>query len=163
VTSYANLSVYNDEYRTWQASDGGSELDMPNLASITNGLIYDSRLAISALAGGTIVLNGLTQIVDPNSGDQRRRMIGVTADGGGSMIRLPALASFVDNYSGNNYDSDPRSSLLTATNGGAIQAGALTTLQGVQVTLDGTGTLAAANLAAATLGEFDVSTASVSF
>src|SRR5262249_61814493 len=116
---------------------------------VTNGTNYDTNLTIKALAGGTINLSAATQIVDPAAGDQNYRAINVSADGAGSVVNLAAVTSFVDNYAGSSTGGN-RFSTLTATRGGTVQAPLLATLTGVAVTLDGTGSLATAQLTALT-------------
>ena len=114
-------------------------LDLPNLISITNGTNIGSRVSIQALAGGAIDLGGVIQIIDPAVGDTRSRAVRVTADGIGSTIDLQALTTFQDP------NADVRST-LTPRNGGSILAGSLTDLGGVQLTIDGTGTLPVAQI-----------------
>ncbi len=92
---------------------------MHNVATITNGLNYQTRLAISATGGGAIDLSGTTSIVDPDAGTSVFATIDVTADGTGSTIDLSALASFIDNYAGST-TAENRFSTLTASNSGLI-------------------------------------------
>ncbi len=148
LASYTNTPPpgVNSQTRTLSAAGTGSLLDLHNVATISNGSNYQTRLAISATGGGAIDLSGATSIVDPNAGDQRYRTIDVTADGAGSDIDLSALVAFTDNYAGST-TSDNRYSTLTAKNSGTIEAGALATLTGVNVTLDGTGTLPVGQIA----------------
>ncbi|MGH9647685.1 MAG: beta strand repeat-containing protein, partial [Bryobacteraceae bacterium] len=94
LTSYTNFANLNDQYRTLQASDPGSRLDLHNVTTITNGAAHDTNLTLQALAGATVNLAGATQIVDPPTGDQTYRAINVNADGAGSVVSLPALTSF---------------------------------------------------------------------
>ncbi len=154
LTSYTNLANVNDQYRTLQAGGAGSVLDLRNVATLANGTIRDSNLTIQALAGGAVNLSGLTQISDPNSGDQSYRAINVIADGVGSMVNVSTLTTFQDNYAGSN--SDQRFSTLTASNGGTIQAGSLTTLVGVAASVDGTSSVALGALTSATISQFTV-------
>ncbi len=113
-------------------------------------------MAISASGGGAIDLSGTTSIADPDSGDERYREIDVTADGAGSTIDLSALASFTDSYAGST-SAENRLSTLTAKNSGVIDAGVLTTLVGVNVTLDGTGTLPVGQFATLNNGQLTLS------
>ncbi len=145
VTSYTNTTTGNDQTRTLSASGAGSMLDLHNVTTVTNGQDYNAHVAISATGGGTIDLSGTTAIVDPDSGDQRYRSIDVTADGMGSTIDLSALASFSDHTGGSPTGAN-RYSSLTARNSGTIQAGLLTTLLGVSVTIDATGTMSTAQI-----------------
>ena len=157
------MTGYINQTNNWQANGVGSTLDLHNLNSVTDGAIYGSHLEINSFAGGTINLTGVTSITDPNSGDQRQRSIDITADGTSSTVSLAGLTSFVDNYSGAGPNNDNWSSSITVSNGGAVQAGSLTLLQGVSLNIDAESTFAAANLAFDTIGAINVTGGAVSF
>ena len=140
ATTYAHAPTASNQTRSFRVEGINSVLDLSNLTSITNGTSIGSDITIDALTGGAIDLGGVTQIIDPSTGDTRARAVRITADGFGSTINLPALATFGD------VNTDERST-LTPRNGGSILAGSLTELQGVHVTLNGTGTLPVAKIA----------------
>ena len=87
------------------------------------GNIYSGSLTASA--GGTLSFPGLTSV----SGAYN---LSIVAEGAGSEIDLSNLTSFV----GGGIDS------LSVTNGGTVLDGDLTSIEGLSVTLDGTGTVA---------------------
>ncbi|MDA1053499.1 MAG: Ig-like domain-containing protein [Planctomycetota bacterium] len=105
----------------WRSEGAGSLLSLPNLTGITNGSGRNSDMTIAAAAGGRIDLSGVTQIVDPNSGDTRDRGVFVSANGPGSAIDLSLLASFTD------ADADERSA-ITASNFGLVTLNATQTV-----------------------------------
>ena len=77
----------------------------------------------------------------------RRRSIALLADDTGSVLDLGMLTSIVDAYGAvSGAGADARWSTLKATDGGSILAPALAELRGVDVTLDGTGSLNTAQL-----------------
>ena len=162
VLAATNISTANNQYRTWQASGAGSTLDLHNAVTITNGTNYDTHLEIQANAGGTINLAGATTVTDSTTGDLRHRSIDIAADGAGSTVNVAALINFVDNYAGGGVNDDTRSSTITATNGGSIQAGA----HGAHGCGSDAGRhrhLYAPNLASATSGQLAISNISVTF
>jgi hypothetical protein len=126
VAAYTNQAAYNDEHWLWQATGAGSTLDLHDLAAISNGTDYDTRLAVQALAGAAVNLSALTLITEPTTGDLNYRSVNVLADGKGSTVDLSALTTFQDYYAGSSTNGN-LSSTLTVSNGGAIKAGALTT------------------------------------
>jgi RHS repeat-associated protein len=154
VTSYDHGTVGYYEARTWRAS-GGGVLDLSGLETITNGTLR-SRLRIDAQSGGQVLLPNVTQIVDPAQGDVTEQNVLLTADGVGSRIALDSLVSFVDRDSG-------ALSGLTARNGGQISAGALVALQGIQLTLDGTGNIPYQQIQQFTQGQVTLSGAAYAF
>ena len=89
-----------------------------------------------ALAGGTVNLSGLTTINEPNAN------VEFTADGSGSQLNLSALTSFT------GMAAAPRSGHHSAT----VLASNLTAFSGVQITLDGTGTIATSQWSSLTGG-----------
>ena len=90
-----------------------------------------------ALAGGTVNLSGLTTINEPNAGVQ------FTADGSGSQLNLSALTSFT---------GDGGNSTFEVTDSATAMASSLTTFSGLQITLDGSGTIATSQWSSLTGG-----------
>src|SRR5205085_1437874 len=92
--------------------------------------------------GGTVDLSATAQILDPNAGDQRYRAINITADGAGSTVKLNALTSFADFFTGGGPNDQNRPATLTAQNHGSVVLGATNTLlTGVAATIQTAGTL----------------------
>ena len=144
LRGYNEGSVVSPQVVTLQATGAGSVLDLGGLQSITNGTLYGSLLQIQALSGGTVDLHNALRIVDPSSGDTRQRAIDVTADAG--TIKLDALTTMIDAYGNAGGAVDGRWSTLVVHNGGIITAPNLTTIQGVGVAIDGTGTIPTAQI-----------------
>ena len=147
ATSYTNTSTANSQNRQLTAVGAGSVLDLHNNLTITNGQNYQTNLAILAAFARAAVVSlsgGTTQIVDPTTTGDTTHIgrSGSPPGGTGSTITLSALTSFVDNDGGSTTGGQNRSSLLGAYNGGTVLDGALGTMTGVAVTLDGSGTLA---------------------
>ena len=121
--SLAGLTSYNNpinyDTTTLQASGTGSELTLANLATIT----LASYLDIQALAGGQVSLPGL----DSSSASGLHFM----ADGSGSLLNLANLTSLTTS-----------NGQFQVTNNATLTDTKLTTINGVTVTLDGTGTVA---------------------
>ena len=112
-----------------QASGVGSLLSLPNLTTITGDTgNFVSLTQAQALSGGQVSLPALTQI---GGGP-----VALVADGTGSQLDVSALTSFQG--AGGQYHTTS----LQVTNGGTLLDALLTTLSGVTVTLDGSGTLA---------------------
>jgi hypothetical protein len=155
VTSYGQASTDLFQTRTLHADGAGSMLDLSHVLGLTNGTNYDARLVIEALAGGVVDLRGATRIDDPSGGDTRQRSVGISADAG--TIRLDTLTTFTDVNGTASGNVDGRWSSLVARNGGNITAPNLATLQGVDLSYDGTGSLPAASLRAVTSGRITAS------
>jgi len=144
VVNYFHASTANSQTRVFRAEGAGSRLELDGLVTITNGTHYEARINIQAHSGGVVDLSALEQIVDPNLGDSRRRAVHVSADGADSRVELASLLNFIDvNGTGT---TDGRYSTLAATNGGVLQTDRLAILQGVEIALDGTGTLPVASI-----------------
>ncbi len=150
ATSYDHAATGNNQTRVLRAVGAGSVLSIPNLTSMANGTAYGSEIVIEGLAGATVAIASLGQILDPAAGDTRFRRVRIISDGPGSIIDLASLASFED------INTDRRS-FLSAVNGGIIIAPLLTDLTGVALTLDGTGTLFVAQMQALINGVVSVS------
>ena len=117
-----------------QASGTGSVLSFPKLATVTlNGASYDAVAQIQALSGGDVELPGLTQL----SGGP----VQLESDGTGSKLNISGVTSFTQT-SGLEYAS----SSLQATHGGTVSDAKLTSLENVDLTLDGTGTIATSQI-----------------
>ncbi len=143
--SYAHATTANDQTRSLRASGAGSVLDLSNVSSITGGTNWNSDLTIEAVAGGQIDLGRVRQIADARSGELRYGRMSVTADGADSVVDLSALITFQD------FDTSERSRLV-ASGGGTVLAGSLVDVRGVELVLDGTGTLPLAQLSSLTEG-----------
>lgn len=112
---------------------GGGNLTLPGVMSYSNSYDYlfnNSLKVVDTDSGGTLDLPNLQTI----SGAQPTL---VAASGPLSQIDLPALTSFSTAYS---YYGVPSS--LSVTQGATVADGSLNSLTDVNVTLDGTGTLA---------------------
>ena len=133
IASVSSYTLAGDS--TLRARGTGSVLALPNLTNIDLGPNHSVTLGIEAQDGGTIDLQNVTQISDATEQAARRAL--VSSSGIGSVLDLSSLQNFLDN----SYWDANWHSTLNASNGGTIQAGALTTLHEVDVTLDGTGTL----------------------
>ncbi|MCA9051930.1 MAG: hypothetical protein KDA89_24495, partial [Planctomycetaceae bacterium] len=134
VTSAVNLS--GDE--TLRATGSGSLLSLPNLTSLSNGTGRTQDLHVEALQGGVIDLSSVTEIIDPQEGDQRGRATRLRAEGTGSLIQLDSLQNFVDFHANTREedrddDDNAQYSELNAIQGGTIRLGSLTSLRGVYV------------------------------
>ncbi len=80
IDSASPLSNTNGDMY-WRATDAGSVLSLPNLTTVyNNGTTREWEIYIEALQGGHIDLPSVTEIIDPNSGDERGRSIKVTAE-----------------------------------------------------------------------------------
>jgi hypothetical protein len=136
ATSYSPWGSGN-RHRVIRAEGLGSLIEMRGVTSLIGGTAFNTRILVDALHGGTIDLGGVTEIVDPNSGDTRYRSIDLTADAG--TIKLPLLTRFIDVY-GTTVNGEGLYSTIAVRNRGLIDAPRLTQLQGVHLDLDGTGT-----------------------
>ena len=95
-------------------------MSLPNLSSVTVGTsAYGNRVQVQALAGGSLSLASLTQI---NTGP-----VQFETDGTNSVLNISALSSFTGASDG----ADPS---LQISNGGTLQADALTSMIGVNLT-----------------------------
>ena len=144
ATSYVHASTGDNQTRRWRADGAGSTLDLSNLRTISGGTHFNSDLRIDAAEGGQIDLGQVDQILDPNSGDLRRRAVEVRADGAGSTIDLTSL-TFVedrDTVKRSGYN-DGDYSVLSATDGATLSIPNATNLHGVSLVLDGSATLPA--------------------
>ena len=143
VTSYAAQSAsYNP---TIQANGTGSVVDLSHLTTLAGGTY--PYLSVNALAGGKVNLGNLNNYTTGATL--------FTASGAASTIDLSKLTRlFSDTY----YNSG-----LQATNGGIILDPILTTLDHTDLTTDGTGTLATAQITTFTNGIATVSGGAADF
>ncbi len=121
LTSYSNPSGGTTYF---QATGAGSTLSLPALASLGT---VNNYLYVQALQGGQTDLLSLAAITSTSP------YVQVESNGSGSTIKLSALTSFAGS---SGY------ARLTVTASGTVLDGDLTSLGGVDVTLDGTGILA---------------------
>ncbi len=140
LTSYQH-STYAGTI-TFEASGTGSTLSLPALTSVEMTAGNNGNTNLEALGGGQLLLHALTTL--SNSGINA---LAVKSDGSGSEVDISALTSFTtDNSAGQ----------LTVTNSGEVLDGDLTTMSGVNVSLDGTGTVATSQWASITSGGITV-------
>ncbi|WP_372897006.1 CARDB domain-containing protein, partial [Stieleria sp.] len=150
VTAYSHVSTGNYQTRQFIASGDGSRISLPNLTEITGGTHYEATLRFEAQDGGAIELPKLATVTDPSSGDTRRRAVHFIADGRASRIDVSMLTTLTDvGQPPVPYSGDKVYSTLTATRGGEVDAGALTTIRGVRVYVDELGTFPAPALESA--------------
>ncbi len=131
VTGYANPGGGATHF---QATGAGSTLSLPALASLGT---VDNFFFVQALQGGQTDLPALAAITTSSP------YVQVESDGSGSTVNLPALTSFAGSSG---------LAALTVTDGGTVLTGDLTAPAGVDVTLDGTGTLATSQWTSLTSG-----------
>ncbi len=142
--SLPNLASYAGavgDIDTLEATGTGSTLTLAHLASIacdTSNVF--SFLQIEALAGATVALPALTTI----SGGP----VALESDGTSSVLNVSALTSFT------GAATIFQAPALQATNHGTLDNGGLTALDGVNVTIDGTGTWAYSQITSYTDGVF---------
>ncbi len=122
---------------TWRATGAGSTIDLSNVTNLTQTI--QTQANVEALAGGTVDLSAVNSI-DINTGgfNFQNRNIHFTADGANSLVDLSILTAFNDN--------GPGRSILSAVNGGEIDVANMTAANRVDITLDGTGTLATSQI-----------------
>ncbi len=152
TASLSQLSAYTgpvDSENTLEAAGTGSVLSLPDLTTITEDTTeYGSYTNVEALAGGSVQLPSLAQIGDGP--------VVLESEGSGSQLNVPALTSF-QGISG-RYEF----STLQATNSGTLIGSGLTSLNGVNLTLDGTGTIATAQITSFTNATLSLSAGTVS-
>jgi hypothetical protein len=117
--------------RILQADGAGSVLDLSFVTSITGSGSTGADLFIQGLEGGSIDLGGVTEV----SGGAAQ----ILATGVGSVVDISVMTTFNDT-NGNTTSS------IQALDGGAVLMPLLTDLNGVNLTLDGTGALPTAQI-----------------
>ena len=145
VGSYVNDS---NASRVLSATGSGSRLELPNLATL-QGYSYLSRNTdILARTGGVIDLPALAAVTGG--------AVWFSADGPGSRVQLPSLASF-DGYFWNTRSG------FSATNEGVVDNPSLTDVIDADLDLDGTGSIDIAQVQTWHSGTITVNTPGVSF
>ena len=145
LTSYNNTASFGTA--NLEATGSGSTLSFSALTSLaTVGPVYTNSIDIEALQGGQVLLPTLGSVSPANSN------VSLIATGSGSQIGVAALMQF------NAFDGD-----LKVTSGGTILDSSLTTLRNVNVTLDGTGTLATNQWTALTGSSLTITSGSDTF
>ena len=120
-----NLTSYNETDSTvFEATGASSKLDLSALTTLGSMTSFWQN---KALAGGTLNLSGLATVSEPNAN------VLFTADGSGSQLTLSALTSFT----GGGGDS-----VFVVTDSATVVANNLAAFSDVNITLDGTGTVA---------------------
>ncbi|MDA1052075.1 MAG: Ig-like domain-containing protein [Planctomycetota bacterium] len=155
ATRYTHSAGIVRDTTVFRATGANSLLDLRNLVSMTNGSDRFDTINIEASFGGTVDLRGVTQIVDPNSGEVADRSVNVLADGNSSAVNLSALTNFNDVRSG-FATGEKISSSITARNGGTVNSPQLSTLDGVRLVLDGNGTIPISRIATFTDGNLEL-------
>ncbi|MEZ4710887.1 MAG: hypothetical protein R3A44_27055 [Caldilineaceae bacterium] len=130
-----------DFFTTLRADGAGSRLDLSAVTQFGGNTFVNDATKIEALNGGQIDLSAVTAITTGKAQ--------FTADGANSAIDLGALTRFTRGGKGG--------SLLKAVNDGNINIAQLTELRGVNMVLDGTGTLATGQITIFTGGKAEVS------
>jgi YD repeat-containing protein len=144
VTSYTN-SV-DERPIVLQATGAGSTLDLRNVTSIIGAKNQFTQLRVEALDGGKVDLRSVATITDPadanpNGSGFDRRSVRITADGANSQIDLSLLTTIVDRgSSGDGFWVG--TSLLSATNNGAVLVPILASVSNTNINVDATGRLA---------------------
>ncbi len=121
ISSYAGANYDT----TLQASDPNSKLDLSHITTLKGASNY-SDLNIRALGGGKVDLSGVTSYPTGRTG--------ILADGANSVVDLSLLPKLISDANWN--------SALEARNGGTVKDPLLTTLNRVDVTINGNATLA---------------------
>jgi RHS repeat-associated protein/uncharacterized repeat protein (TIGR01451 family) len=146
VTSYAITS--SGVITMLEATGSGSKLRLPALTSIAGFGGINEFLNVQALAGAQVQLPVLATI-NPNSAGATNTAVGLTADGASSQIDVSHLTTYLG--------GGPAQNAFTASNGGAIDGGALATLDSCNITVVGPSALALPMLATGTINLITVS------
>ncbi len=106
----------------------------------------------ASLAGGNVTVSsdGMLSLPEQTSISSNYG-VNILATGSNSVIDLSALTSWTTTYSDYGYESS-----LSVTDGATVEDGGLTTLNGVKVTLDGTGKLAVSQWTSFTDGSLEI-------
>jgi uncharacterized protein YaeQ len=150
LPAVANYTLRNNfATTTLEASGANSMLSLPDLTSIAVQATYPEQVNIQASSGGDVSMPMLSQV---------SASLQVQSTGSGSVIDLSALTDFsaqLDVY------SSPGA--ITVTDQGTVLDPALTSLNNVSVTLDGTGSLTIDPWTTLTNGSLTISAGSYSF
>ena len=151
VTTYQALDdpyVFSQYGNVFEANGTSSTLSLPGLASISESGYDYAPFTIEAQGSGQVELAALTSI--NTSGYDAP--VSVESGGAGSLIDVSALTTYVV-VDSNEYDG----AILSATNSGAVELSSqLTSLEGVKLTLDGTGTIPIGQFTSITSGGITV-------
>ena len=123
----------------WDATGANSVLSLPNLTTI--GTLANNWMLISATQGGEIDLSSLNSV-------SSSRPVQITADGSASTIDLSSLATL---------KGLPGYGLITVTNGATLADANLTSLDGVNVTVDNCSTWDYSQISSYTNGTMSIS------
>ena len=143
VTSYIPSGQDVSFSASGTGSGNPSTLSLPNLTLIGTTVYDGGELTIQATSGGQVLVPALTTI--NTAGDYAT--VSAEADGSGSLIDLSGLTT---------YDIHSDGQLSAIDNGEVLLNTSLTTLNGVTIVLDGTGTLAVGQLTSVTDGGITV-------
>ncbi len=148
VTGYQannDPNIFSQDGNLFEATGLNSSLSLPGLSSINESNSNDAPLAIDAEDGAQVLLAALTSI----NASGYDTPVSIVSHGAGSLINVSALTS----YDVANYYGAYNSSVLSATDSGTIELSSqLTSLDGVILTLDGTGTISISQLTSITNG-----------
>ncbi|MCA9138051.1 MAG: hypothetical protein KDB00_14865, partial [Planctomycetales bacterium] len=145
VTTYTHDVTSGGQVRTIGADGPGSQIELSGITTITVGRDFANQLNIQATNGGVIDLANVTQVLVNKVGNPNLRRLEMLVDGAGSLINMPSLANFTDEFGGTT-NSVNRFSTITVRNGGELNASQLSSISGVWVTLDGTGTMSVSGI-----------------
>jgi hypothetical protein len=135
----------------FQATGSGSQIDLPNLVSLSSIV---GEWNVEASNGGVINLPDLTSAgtIENPAGVP----IDFVASGSNSVINISSLTS-IDSTSPTPGNSSNVAGELSVTNGGSLLDPNLTTIAGVVVNLDGTGTISTNSWTSLTFDQIDLS------
>ncbi len=139
AASYTHNNNGVNKDRTISADDTGSLVDLSGATSISGSGGALSDLFITANSGGTVNFSSVTTIDGPSGGGGNPRGVEITSSGASSLVDFSDLTSFTN-------DATNPSSLLEPADGGEIRVPILTTLGGVDIILDGTGTMSTSQI-----------------
>jgi len=156
ATSYTHTSgnVRDDVF--FRATGSRSVIDLPNLASVTNG-VGNGRITLEALSGGVLNLSNVRNFSDTaaNIFYPTPDSIYIRASGAGSLVNLSQLTTFVN--------PSPYLAEISAKSSGEVRLPLLTQADGVMLVLDGTGTVLVSQITDFTDGKIELSGRAYSF
>ncbi len=146
ATDYSHTAGAIADVAILQATGAGSVLDFPNVTTVSGCDCTNDQVWIRALGGGQVRLPRVTTITTPVSiGGAVRLTADGSASGTGSRIDLPLLTTFTDSDISSTGSYSGLSALI-ATGGGTIDAPSLTTVTGMELTLDAMSTIPTAQI-----------------
>jgi len=89
TTFAANRGVNGGHTWNWRATGPAAPLDLPALTTINGPLDHNAFLNIESVAGGTVDLPAVTQILVPAGFNHLARGVRVLADGVDSVVIFP--------------------------------------------------------------------------